>query len=346
MVWRAIPFVVTAALAVPAPAWAQEEEAVPVEDIKESVEGAEEEEEEPKDGWRVKLRLGGNFNLVDTRNFVGSENGTTVQIGVLIAGSAFFRSGQHRWNNELTIQHNQTLTPQLDRFVKGFDLFDFKSTYIYKLRNPDWLGPFGRFSLQTPLLPFEVVRIDPFIIQDEAGNALSGTVAPGNGFEITGAFEPLQLRQSAGLFGEPVQEQAFNFQFQAGVGVQQIIARDGFSIQDEDDSGDTLLITVREIESVVEVGAEAEVRFEGDIVKDVFYYNFLGNAFWAPYSTTDRDRSDFEDQINLKVRAAIGVVVTKWLEAEYTLNVIRQPQVLDDFQIQNGFQLVLSYNLL
>jgi hypothetical protein len=38
--------------------------------------------------------------------------------------------------------------------------------------------------------------------------------------------------------------------------------------------------------------------------------------------------------------------VTKWLEAEYTLNVIRQPQVLDDFQIQNGFQLVLSYNLL
>jgi hypothetical protein len=265
---------------------------------------------------------------------------------VLVAGNAFFKSGQHHWNNELSIQHNQTLTPQLDRFVKSFDLLDFKSTYIYKLKNPDWLGPFGRFALQTPLLPFDVVRVDPFIIQDEAGNDLSGTVAPGDGFELTGGFEPLQLRQSVGVFGDPVKEQAFNFEFQVGAGVQQIIARDGFSIQDEDDSADTTIITVREIESVVEVGAEAEVRFHGQIVKDVFYYNFLTNAFWAPYSTTDRDRSEFADQINLKIQAAVGVVVTDWLEAEYTLNVIRQPQVLDDFQVQNGFQLVVSYNLL
>lgn len=346
MFWRTIPLVVTAALAVATSARAQEEEAVPVEDIKKSVDLEGDEEEAPKEGWTITLRLGGNFNLTDTRSFVGSEDGTTVQIGFLLGGNAFLRSGQHRWNNELSIQHNQTLTPQLDRFVKGFDLLDFKSTYIYKLKRPEWLGPFGRIALQTPLLPFEIVRIDPFVVQDEAGNALSGTVAPGSGFEITGAFEPLQLRQSVGLFGDPVNEQAFKFQFQVGAGVQQILARDGFSIQDEDDSADTLLITVREIESVVEVGAEAEVRFNGEIVKDVFYYNFLTNAFWAPYSSSDRDRSEFADQINLKIKAAIGVVVTEWLEAEYTLNVIRQPQVLDDFQIQNGFQLVLSYNLL
>lgn len=344
MLSKSAPLIASALLAVASTARAQEEEAVPVEDIKKALEG--DGEEEQKEGWSVSLRLGGNFNLTNTQNFVGSQDGTTVQIGLLVAADAFLKSGQHHWNNELSIQHNQTLTPQLDRFIKSFDLIDFKSTYIYKLQNPDWLGPFGRFALQTPLLPFDLVRVDPFIVQDEAGNALSDTVAPGDGFELTGGFEPLQLRQSLGVFGDPIQTQEFNFEFQAGAGIQQILARDGFAIQDEDGSGDPLIITVREIESVVEVGAEAEVRVNGQIVKDVFYYNFLANAFWAPYSSTDRDRDDFEDQLNLKIQAAVGVVVTDWLEAEYTLNVLRQPQVLDDFQVQNGFQLVLSYNLL
>jgi len=337
-----------AGLGVPDAVLAQEEEAVPVEDIRDTIDEADVEDDEPKEGWTVTLRLGGNFNLTDTRNFVGSEDGTTVQIGLLFEANAFLRAGQHRWNNELSIQHNQTLTPQLDRFVKSFDLLDLKSTYIYKLKKPDWLGPFGRFALQTPVLPFDVVRVDPFqITNEETGNELtSGPVAPGDGFEITSFFEPLQLRESVGVFGDPVQEQAIKFEFQVGAGLQQIIARDGFAIQDEDTSGDVIQISVREIESVLEFGAEAETRFRGDIIEDVFYWNFLANAFWAPVSTTDRPNDDFEDQINLKLKGAIGVAVTDWLEAEYTLNVIRQPQVLDDFQVQNGFQLVLNYALL
>jgi hypothetical protein len=345
---RHLSVIVSAALLM-APAAIRAQDAVPVEDIKEAVAP----EEEQKDGWTVSFRLGGNFNLTDARNFVGSEDGTTVQVGVVLEGNAFLLKGQHNWNNELSIQHNQTLTPQLNRFVKSFDLLDFKSTYIYKLKKPSWLGPFGRFALQTPVLPFEVVRVDSFEIVDEAGNPVTtGVVPSGDGFELTGAFEPLQLRESIGLFGDPIKEQAFNLEFQVGAGFQQIIVRDGFSIQGEEE-GSTLsdgstgrLITARKLESVAEVGAEAEVRMKGDIVKEVVYWNFLANAFWAGASTSSRPRDNFEDQMNLKLKGALGVRLTNWLEAEYTLNVIRQPEVLDEFQVQNGFNLVLTYVLL
>jgi hypothetical protein len=344
-----------ALLSVPVSASAQDT-AVPVEEIQKVAEP--EAEDVPKEGWTLKLRFGGNFNLTDARNFVGSEDGTTVQIGLIFEGSAFFKAGQHHWNNELSIQHNQTLTPQLDRFVKSFDLLDFKSTYIYKLKNPEWLGPFARFALQTPVLPFDVVRVDPFQVVDEAGNDLSGVVASGDTFELTGAFEPLQLRQSIGLFGDPIKEQAFNLEFQVGFGVQEIIAREGFSIQDEaedsdldgDGTADGILITARELTSVLDLGVEAEVRMQGDIVKDTVYWNFLANAFWAgttySFDSGEFGSGDFADQMNLKLKGAIGVKLAEWLEAEYTLNVIRQPAILDEFQVQNGFQLVVTYALL
>ncbi len=341
LVWAAVgsaAFVFT-----PRATFAQEEEATSVEDIEKSLD----EEEEQKDGWTLTLKLGGNFNLNDSQNVIGSDDGLTIQFGLLLGANARFKKGQHRWNNELVIQHNQTLTPQIDRFVKSFDLFDLRTMYIYKLKSVEWLGPYVRFAMQTPLLPGYAVRAEEteVIRFDEDGETEleRETIGSGDEISLTGAFEPLQLRESAGLFGDPIDEQEIRLAFQIGFAVQQIIARDGSIISNEDGN----VIETTRIESLNDLGAEAELALRGEIVKDVLNYRFVSNVFWAAVTSSDREElQEFENQINLRILAGIGVAITEWMNLEYSLNVIRQPQVLNEFQVQNGLQLLFEYNVL
>jgi hypothetical protein len=337
-----------------APSWAQEDDAV-VEEI-EAVVNAD--KEEIPDGWSATLKLGLSFNLNDARNVVGTDDGTTLAVGLVANAQAELRDGQHRWRNTLAITETFQRTPQLERFVKAFDLLDVTSLYVYKLKRPSWLGPYARATLQTPLLPGNAIRTTAAQTVDQDGNE---RVFDARQFiDLTSPFEPLQLRQSVGLFADPYTSTAFTFESQAGVAVQETFTQDGFVITGEED-GDVVvgqdaggndivesgtIITIEQLENTYEFGGELEVKMYGEPVKDTLTYSVTGNLFIPAVTSRDTTDFDFSDRINTKVVASLGLKLTTWLSAEYNLNLIRQPQVVDEVQVQNGLVLAANFVLL
>jgi hypothetical protein len=301
--------------------------------------------EEEKGPWSSTLKLGLTFVFTDAQNVVGTDDGTTLNLGLIAKGSLNYRKGQHRWTNALSITENVQRNPQLGDFVKTFDLLDFKSLYIYKLQKPSWLGPYARFTLQTPIFQGEIIRPDPFEVQriDAAGDPLPADSGDASRSDvgITSAFEPLQLRESTGLFADPYTTEPLNIEIEAGVGAQQIVVQDGFVVSNEADG----VVTLQQLESVQEFGGELELSLFGDIVKEVLTYDLSANAY-VPAVSSGTGEFSFSDSINLKIAGLLSVAVADWLAFEYSLNVIRQPRVLEEFQVQNGVNLALSFDLI
>ena len=90
----------TIALAAPFAAFAQDKEKVASEELeKKALAERKEGEDAPKDGWEVTGKLGFSGSFTNARNFVGAEEGTTIQLGIMLGIDTMFRDGQHGWEN-------------------------------------------------------------------------------------------------------------------------------------------------------------------------------------------------------------------------------------------------------
>ncbi|MAE69992.1 MAG: hypothetical protein CME06_05935, partial [Gemmatimonadetes bacterium] len=162
--------------------------------------------EELVDGWSRGLELGftGSFNHSD--HVVGAPDGSTVQFGVVLSGNADLVQGAQEWENELKLQHTQSKSPALDRFVKSVDQLDLQTTYLYHMTSPDWFGPFARASLSTSVLKGYEVRTSDTDVRrvDEDGTVTDVVVPAENDIDLTGAFEPMLLKETVGVFADPI----------------------------------------------------------------------------------------------------------------------------------------------
>ncbi|NJK88961.1 MAG: DUF3078 domain-containing protein [Myxococcales bacterium] len=343
------------------PARAQDDEAVPVEEVKKGLAAAQAAEE--AEGWKITGSLGATFNLGYADQFVGIEDGTSLQLGGLLGFVARLKDGSHRWNNELSFNTQWTRTPQLDRFVKSLDLLELKSTYIYLLQNPPWLGPYVRGALLTSVFPGELVRADDqfqILEQNVDGDQINLRPSrPGREtVHLTDSFEPLQLRLSTGAYGDPIKSLPFNLEFQVGVGAQAVLLHSGGRIFVEETTPDPTptdpndnenpIVTVRDLpSSTIDGGVEAELLIFGELVKDRLRWRAIANLFWATFGdTADRFEGDFANQLNQKYNGELSLSLNKWLEAKYTATLLRQPQVLRKLQTQMGLAVVFTYSIL
>ena len=67
-----------------------------------------------KDGWKVGANVGATASLNDSRQVVGSDDGSTIQVGGVLKADARLFAGHHEWENLLEIKHTQTKTPQIE----------------------------------------------------------------------------------------------------------------------------------------------------------------------------------------------------------------------------------------
>lgn len=348
---------VTALGLAPAAALAQDE-TVSTDELKKKL--AATADEPPEQGWKATAKVGATFSFNSNENVVGTDDGITVILGGVLSGEANYREGPHLWENSLSIQETQTFTPQLDRFVKSLDQLDLLSTYSYRFESIGWLGVFGRFALNTQIFNGEFVsatddvevRRVPLGSSDVSRGGstpiLEGDAAldTGDGFGLTEAFEPLNLRESVGLFADPVKSVPFNLTAKLGAAAQQIISRGGDIVvgTGTDDMGE--FVVVRELEDFIfELGVEAELDARGDVVEKVLTYYLTINAFYPPVTTSEVDRS-FGDSINFRLKGGISLKLNEAISVDYVLTVLRIPAVTTDFQIQNGILVSAGFDLL
>lgn len=304
-------------------------------------------DEKPADkpqGWSLGLNIGGTVSFNHNSNVVGQDDGATLQIGLVLGATANLLHGQHSWENVLAVQHAQTRTPQLERFVKSLDIIDLQSTYIYRFASIDWIGPFAKATFLTSLLPGYAIKTDASTVvrTNLDGTTTTENVAAKANIDLTGAFEPLTMRQSLGLFAEPYKSEMVNISGKLGLGAQEIVTRDGYVLGDNKDTPE---VEVNQLDSTQEAGAEAELGLSGEPVAKILTWKLVGNVFLPVISSNDAD-VDFEDKLNIKIAGAVSVKVTDWLSLDYVLTVLRLPLVLNEFQVQNGLILNANFKLL
>ncbi|MEO1334245.1 MAG: DUF3078 domain-containing protein [Myxococcota bacterium] len=311
------------------------------------------------DGWKVTAKLGGSINVTDARNVVGAREGTAIQVGFNLGVQAKYKKGQHTWENVLTIQEAVQRTPtegnEPEQFVKSLDNLDLVSTYVYRFSDPDWLGPFAQFKLNTQIFPTSSETAEPVTIRRTDTNNQTTDQTGQTVIDQTGAFEPLLLRQTAGIFGEPYTEDKFTLSFKLGLGAQQIIARGGFNLIDVVVEDDVEVYRLQEINDTFDFGAEATVAAKGFVIKDVLTWNLSTVAFlplvtsgdvFAAGSDADSEPLGTIDRLNLEVAGGLSLKLTKYVSMDWNLLVRRFPQVRDDFQITNTFLVTLTMDLL
>jgi len=311
-------------------------------------------------GWKVKAKVGLTGNLGDNNANAAAagagQEGTTFQVGLVLSLNADFKHNNHGVETTFNVQHAQSKTPSIDSFIKTQDNLELISTYVYRLNNPDWLGPFARFKFQTQIFKGYAVRDvnysvdrtnrDGTAVPTEAVNAQSKV-------SLTGAFEPVLLRESAGAFARPFTEDKFKLDAKLGVGAQQIVVRNGFVVAAEDAAASTL--TLRQLDDVQEVGAELELLLSGVAIKDLLSWKFSAN-FFLPVVTSADDPTPNDPMnvgkangfgfLNTDIQAGLSLKIAKWASLDYSLIVKKVPLVVDGFQVIHGLVLSAGFDIL
>lgn len=289
-------------------------------------------------GWMPKLKVGSNASYGHSHKVIGSPDGTTLQLGALIEGGADWRRGQHEWMNSLAINQSQTKNPLLDDFVKTLDTIEFKSLYLYHLRNHPWVGPFARFRLQSSL--FNSYYVNTAQVNAVQAGGAPVTLAPQERLKLTGPFEPLLLRESVGAFAIASDTEKLKLTFKLGPGVQETLVRNGFVLADD---AATPEIEFAPLGDVTEFGAEFELDSSGKL-SDVGSWSLLINVLQPFIADPDPGKSGV-DLLQLDVQGKLSLKLAAWASLDYILLVKRVPLVLDEIQVTNGLLFSASFEI-
>ena len=315
-------------------------------------------------GWHPRLKLNGNFALGHSKNVPGNTDGASVQFGALLNGTADYLSTNenHEWTNALLWDLGYTQTPAVKSvWIKSMDRLEFKTAYLYHLPRVKWLGPFFAFRLNTTVLPsYEVHGESVHVVRLEPGEAVTvndaGTPVDENGnpypftshsgkakIDLTDSFAPLTLRQTLGLFAKPLTRPELTFDTRLGIGAWETFSRNGYVIE-ENDNTDFLLL--RRLQDPVQVGAELGAVLSG-ILKDGLLSYSISALFMQPFAYSDNIETDLEgiELLNREFEASLGVNLTKYFSINYSFKAVKQPLIVDAWQIQNNLLISVGFDL-
>jgi len=301
-------------------------------------------ESKAAEGWTPKLTFGATGAYNDSRQVVGTVDGATVQLGLLLDGTALYRSGPSLWETTLKVTESQSRTPQIPEFLKSADLIDLATTYGYRIY--DWFGPFVRVAATTSAFQGYSYRTQKTAVTyRDAGdkNDLStGSTAAGERTKLTDSFEPLLLSEAAGVFANPYADKAFTLKLKAGAGAQELLVKNGYVIKS--DAPDTLVL--RQLQSSNEAGAVLEAEAEGAIAENIGWK--LKAAFFFPLvASVTPEGVDGIERTTADISGKLSVRLAKYLTLDYMLSAKHYPIITKKtWQVQNGLLLTAAVDIL
>lgn len=321
-----------------APPTVSDTEAGPIQENQTVAAEVEEGSERPE-GWTPGIAFGAGFNLVDNRAVVGQQDGTTLTLSGGLDAVLDFNHGMHEWRNGLLGSAGVARTPSIGEFVKTNDGLSFES--IYLLHVIEIFGPFARFGLNTQMFSANDIQPAPvdYVVSNLDGTTDSFT---GRRLALTDPFQPLNLRQSVGVFVQPIRKQEIELEARAGLGAMETFAEGGLAINDDDSTPE---VEVNELDDSYLVGGEMVVNAWGflDPGKRISYS--VGGSVLIPFVTSDLPEDDDRNLIDLttiEARAGLNVKLFDWASLNYKLAVLRQPLLVEDVQISNSLLLTIG----
>ena len=334
--------------------------------IPESAEGLKADNEA---GWHPRLKLSGNFATGQSQDVPGNPDGLSFQLGYLINGELDYlnESGEHEWLSSLQLQLGYTRTPVVDAFVKSVDTIDLKSTYLYHIPAASWFGPFVAFRLTTSMLPGYEVRSEETLVLrldageevvvdtdadgnpvDEAGDIVDAThprvqsVAAESSIDLTGAFAPLTLRESAGVFAVPTDTESFRLDIRFGFGAWEVFVGDGYLLKDDEETEG--LLELRAMQDSVQAGPELGLLIKGAVEKKMLAYGASALLMQPVVHSADTDLEGLE-LLNSEFEGTVGFKPWEFFSIDYSFKVYKQPLIVDAWQIQNNILFSLTLDI-
>ena len=296
--------------------------------------------EPPKvpEGWNPRLSLGMTASFGDNRGVVGQADGATLAFGLKFESGLDYRRGGHEWRNTLNLGEGLTRTPTLPVFVKSVDLLSLESIYLYHVT--PWFGPFVRATMLTSMFRGADVRAAPVTYQITRVNGIVDTEV-GSRLALSDPFQPMTLKQSVGPFLRPVEREDINVEIRAGLGAQETLAKGQLAGVDDEA---TPVIEIKELASVNQIGVEAAADIWGTVSDKRVTYR-LGVDLMIPLAHTALVAGDTRssvDLMNVELGGQLSFKLVEWASLDYQVKAIREPQVLDAFQVRNSLLLTMG----
>jgi len=288
------------------------------------------------EGWNPYLTIGGTVNFGHSRAVIGQMDGQSWTLGGSLDTGIDYNHGSHQWLNNLSILDTFSYAPPINEFVKATDNFIFHSEYYYMIPSVKWFGFFADFKLESSMFEGSDVRSDynnQWVVDGQV-------VHHGHRMKLTESFQPLTLKEVVGLFARPFSGKAFQWQFTAGFGSYQVFADGQFVLNDDPATTD---IELKRLKTYVQAGATLGTEIKGLVLKDRLTYRAYADSMFPFVHTNDTDNRSIAELTNVELGAKLSVKIFSWASLDYEFKAIRQPQMLDKFQIQNNLLLTFKY---
>jgi hypothetical protein len=311
-------------------------------------------------GWDGSLNVGASTAVSHSSKVTGRIDGTSFTFGAQLQGGLMYIKGPHEWRNTLGYGVTYTRTPALEAFIKTNDELVLESIYLYHFKRVKWLGPFAQLVITLPFFPGEDVRAWGDAVDDtgqlrytdEDGNSISAGDDRFDGSRedniarllLTDPFIPLRLKQSAGFFAMPVDKERLKLEIKLGFAGRQTFADGQLAINDD---ADTDPIEIQRLSDIYQAGPSAAVTASGQLSKKKVSYAALAEAMLPVLNNqTDSDDRSIGKLTNVHLELNISFKLVSWASLDYQFRALYEPQLFDEFQLQNNLLLTFSYTLL
>ena len=285
--------------------------------------------------WKIGPGLSFSFN--DNQNVVGQPDGWAMTLDLALPASIGYRTGGHELRGAFDGQFAASRSTALPEFIKSKDVFAFDADYLYHAI--EILGPYVHVGLETAMFPGYDTRASTafWAVARRDGSAERWT---GTRFRLTDPFLPITFRESVGLFVHPYSTDAFTLETRAGFGGLHTLAEGQLVVSDDGGTDD---IEVKELYSFDQAAVEAGVALFGQYFENKISWRIGADVAIPVVSRPEEPGQDLAGLTNIDLNATLSFKLLSWLSVDYKFRALRQPQLVDAFQIQNNLLLTLSY---
>ncbi len=287
-------------------------------------------------GWRKRLLVGVDGTVTHNSDVVGIPDQVYVMGATFVEGRLTYRQGWHALALALEAEAGLAL---IDPTGKRLPLLKNKDrgrlTASYSLLLGSWIGPYARAFADTRWFETRAFFSEARTLRVRSldGTTRLVNIAANETFRQTKAFGPTILQGGLGAELRILNLKGLWLSARAGVANRYNVFRSTFARRDDESTPELEYV---ELDDFNQVGFEATLDLDWQLNGWISLSSSL-ELFAEP---------DTFDDLVIEWRNVLALRLTRHLSINYTLNLLRQPQIVDATQIQQNVSLRLAFDLL
>ena len=291
-------------------------------------------------GWKPSASISALYSFSSSDNVVGQTDGTSQVYGLSFKGAFTRLTELTEWRSTLNYSGATTKTPAVPRYIKSSDELKLESIYLKSLPDKPEIGPYVKGDVSTSLFRGEDVRNQPTAYSITSSDGNLRETRTDTSLPLTDPFRPLTLKESAGFFWKPHNDENTMLELRTGLGAMQVFAKDQLAIQDKTETSE---IEIIELKSFTQTGIELGVTYKGKIDEKTLYE--VNAETLTPLLKEAGEERDAFRLTNVSLAARLSSQITEWASVSYDYKFKLQPQLIERSQIQHMLVLNITYNL-